>query len=60
MRGLLLNNYYSLQNNIKSSLGIALLLSLVSFAGVDHSVLNAVIAAQIWICVEHRGLPADG
>jgi ABC-2 type transport system permease protein len=51
MRGLLLNNYYSLQNNIKSSLGIALLLSLVSFAGVDRSVLNAVIAAQIWIFV---------
>ncbi|WP_036729023.1 ABC-2 transporter permease [Paenibacillus sp. FSL P2-0089] len=61
MRGLLLNNYYSLQNNIKSSLGIALLLALVSFVGVEHSVLNAVIAAQIMLFVVSIGasLQAD-
>ncbi|AIQ58386.1 ABC-2 transporter permease [Paenibacillus borealis] len=49
MRGLLLNNYYSLQNNIKTSLGIALALLLVSFVAADHTVMNSIIAAQILI-----------
>ncbi|KHL93025.1 hypothetical protein QW71_26090 [Paenibacillus sp. IHB B 3415] len=49
MRGLLLNNYYSLQNNIKTSLGIALALLLVSFVAADHSVMNSIVAAQILI-----------
>lgn len=49
MRGLLLNNYYSLQNNIKTSLGIALALLLVSFVAADHTVMNSIVAAQILI-----------
>lgn len=49
MQGLLLNNFYSMQNNIKTSFGIALCLLFVSFVAGDTSVLNAVIAAQIMV-----------
>lgn len=61
MRGLLLNNLYSLQYNIRLSLGISLFLALISFAGVEHSALNAIIAAQIMVFVVTIGasLQAD-
>ncbi|ETT50745.1 ABC-2 transporter permease [Paenibacillus sp. FSL H7-0756] len=61
MRGLLLNNYYSLQNTIKTSLGIALMLALVPLAVINNSILNAIIGAQILVFVVSIGasLQAD-
>ncbi|AIQ46947.1 hypothetical protein R70723_14460 [Paenibacillus sp. FSL R7-0273] len=49
MRGLLLNNYYSMQSNLKVSLGISLCLLLVSLFASDITALNAVIAGQIMV-----------
>lgn len=60
MRGLLLNNYYSLQNTIKTSLGIALMLALVPLAVIDNSILNAIIGAQILVFVVSIGASPAG
>lgn len=55
MRGLLLNNIYSMQDNLKISLGIAFLLIFVPFAVGDPTLLNAVIAAQIFVFAVNVG-----
>ncbi|UQZ36476.1 ABC-2 transporter permease [Paenibacillus sp. PK3_47] len=49
MRGLFLNNYYSMQSNIKVSLSIAVALLLVTFFVSDIKVMNALIAGQIML-----------
>ncbi|AIQ52503.1 ABC-2 transporter permease [Paenibacillus sp. FSL R7-0331] len=49
MKGLLLNNFYSMQSNLKVSLGISLCLLLVSLFSSDITALNAVIAGQIMV-----------
>ncbi|MEG2896341.1 MAG: ABC-2 transporter permease [Niameybacter sp.] len=49
MKGLVLNNFYAMQNNIKISFVISLLLAIVSVGLKEPKLISMVIAAQIFV-----------
>lgn len=57
MKGLIRNNFYSMENNIKISFIIALFLSVVAFFARHSAVIQMMIAMQLFIFIVNVGTP---
>lgn len=55
MRGLIRNNFYSMENNIKMSFIIALFLTVVSFFVKHDAFIQMIIAMQLFIFIVNVG-----
>ncbi len=55
MKGLIRNNFYSMENNIKISFIIALFLSVVSFFVKHSAFIQMIIAMQLFIFIVNAG-----
>lgn len=57
MKGLIRNNFYSMENNIKISFIIALFLSVVAFFARHSAVIQMIISMQLFIFIVNVGTP---
>ena len=57
MKGLIRNNFYSMENNIKISFIIALFLLVVAFFARHSAVIQMIIAMQLFIFIVNVGTP---
>lgn len=57
MKGLIHNNFYSMENNIKISFIIALFLSVVAFFARHSAVIQMIISMQLFIFIVNVGTP---
>ncbi|WP_151734948.1 ABC-2 transporter permease ['Paenibacillus yunnanensis' Narsing Rao et al. 2020] len=55
MKGLLINNYYSMQDNIKLSFGIALAVVLIPLFASGSKVMSMIIAVQTFVFASNMG-----
>ena len=57
MKGLIRNNFYSMENNIKISFMIALFLAAVAFFVQHNAVIQMIISMQMFIFIVNVGTP---
>lgn len=55
MKGLVINNFYSMQDNIKLSAGIALAVVIIPLLATDPKILSMIIAVQTFVFASNIG-----
>ena len=55
MKGLIRNNFYSMENNVKISFVVALFLSVISIFVKQSNIIQMIIAMQLFVFIVNVG-----